>query len=97
MQRAGTKRGAPAPTLTMDTLAPLSDLGLTLPTPAYIAGAILFGLVGLIAWRLGRREARRKTQWIGVALMFYPYAVSSTWLLYTIGLALCAGLWWDWP
>ncbi|XAH23577.1 hypothetical protein AAFF27_27005 [Xylophilus sp. GW821-FHT01B05] len=81
----------------MDTLAALSDLGLTLPSPAYIVGAILFGLVGLVAWRLGRREARRNTKWLGVALMFYPYAVSSTWLLYAVGLALCAGLWWDRP
>jgi hypothetical protein len=33
--------------------------------------------------------------WLGVALMFYPYAVSGTVALYAVGLALCAGLAWD--
>jgi hypothetical protein len=31
---------------------------------------------------------------LGVALMLYPYAVGSTWLLYLVGCALCAAIWW---
>jgi hypothetical protein len=27
--------------------------------------------------------------------MLYPYAISATWLLYAVGLALCAGVWLD--
>ena len=81
----------------MDPLDTLTALGIELPTPAYIVGAIVFGLIGLVAWRIGRREARPRTKWIGVGLMFYPYAVSNTWLLYAVGAALCAGLWWDRP
>ena len=27
--------------------------------------------------------------------MLYPYLVSQTWALYALGLALCAGIWWD--
>jgi len=79
----------------MDELAALQSLGLALPSPAYIVGAVVFGLVGLVAWRRGRKLERPRTRWLGVALMLYPYAVSATWLLYAVGLALCAGVWLD--
>ena len=79
----------------MDELKTLQGLGLELPSPAYLIGAVLFGIVGLIAFRLGRKGDKPRTLWIGVVLMFYPYAVSNTWALWAIGCALCAGLWWD--
>ena len=76
----------------MDDLNTLSALGLTLPTPAYLLGAILFGIVGLAAYRYGKKTSRSYPKWIGVGLMLYPYAVSQTWLLYAIGVGLCAAL-----
>lgn len=76
----------------MNDLAALQTLGLELPSPAYIFGAIVFGVIGLVAFRRGRKSGRRRTLWLGVALMFYPYAISSTWLLYAVGAALCAGV-----
>jgi hypothetical protein len=79
----------------MDELSTLKSLGLELPSPAYIFGAIVFGLIGLVAFRRGRKSGRRLTLWLGVALMLYPYAVSPTWLLYALGIALCVGLWLD--
>lgn len=79
----------------MDELALLQGLGLELPSPAYIVGAIVFGLVGLWAWRRGRKSERPRTRWLGVALMLYPYGVSNTALLYGVGTLLCAGLWLD--
>ncbi len=79
----------------MNKLSDLQSLGFTLPSPSYLFGAIVFGLIGLVAWRYGRKRQRPVTQWLGVALMFYPYAVSRTWLLYAIGAALCAGLFYD--
>lgn len=79
----------------MDSLSQLQSLGLTLPGPAYIFGSILFGLVGYAAYRHGKHTERPKTKWVGVALMLYPYAVSRTWLLYAIGCALCAWLYYD--
>jgi hypothetical protein len=72
-------------------------MGLTLPTPAYIFGAILFGLAGLAAWRYGKVVGHPRIRWLGVALMFYPYAISRTWLLYLVGFALCCAIWWDRP
>lgn len=79
----------------MNDLATLQALGLELPSPAYIFGAIVFGLIGLVAFRRGRKTGRRRTLWLGVALMIYPYAISRTWLLYAVGAALCVGIWLD--
>ncbi len=83
----------------MDDLNSLQSLGFELPSPAYLFGAIVFGLIGLVAFRYGRKNERRLTMWLGVALMVYPYAISTTWLLYVVGAALCAGLFIErrWP
>jgi hypothetical protein len=66
-----------------------------MPSAAYLFGAIVFGLIGFAAFRLGRKGERPVTLWLGVALMAYPYAISRTWLLYAVGVALCAGLFLD--
>jgi hypothetical protein len=78
----------------MDELHAVESLGFTLPTPAYLAGAILFGFVGFAAYRYGKNASRPNAKWIGIALMVYPYAVSETWLMYAVGLGLCTGLYW---
>lgn len=74
----------------------LQAFGLELPSPAYIVGAILFGIVGMVAWSHGRRAKLPKPKWIGVALMFFPYATPQTWLLYLAGGALCGWLYFAW-
>lgn len=79
----------------MNDLAALRSLGLSLPSPAYIFGALVFGLIGLGAYRLGKRTQRPRTKWLGVALMLYPYAISLTWLLYVVGTALCVFIYMD--
>jgi hypothetical protein len=76
----------------MEALLALQQLGLELPSPTYIVGAVVFGIIGFLAFRDGRRTKRRLTLWLGVALMFYPYAVSGTWMLYMVGACLCAAL-----
>ncbi|MFZ6753846.1 hypothetical protein ACO0KY_10785 [Undibacterium sp. Dicai25W] len=64
-----------------------------LPTPAYIFGAIVFGIIGFVAYRFGKKTARSKIKWLGVVLMFYPYVTGSdTRLLYLVGLVLCVAL-----
>jgi hypothetical protein len=77
----------------MNELAALQALGFELPSPAYIFGAVLFGLLGLAAWRYGRKAGQATAKWLGVALMVYPYAISNTWLLYGVGLALGVAIW----
>lgn len=80
----------------MNELATLGSLGLELPSPAYIVGAILFGIAGYVAFRRGRKAARPELTWAGLALMLYPYAVSQTWLLWLVGAALCSWLYIKW-
>lgn len=70
-------------------------LGFTWPSPAYILGAVVFGCLGIAAYYYGKRRARPRTRWLGVALMLYPYVVGQTWLLYVVGVALCIGIWLD--
>ena len=76
----------------MEELKALESMGFTLPSPAYLLGAVLFGIIGFAAYRYGKKAALQPAKWIGVALMVYPYAISETWLLYAVGVALCAGL-----
>jgi hypothetical protein len=78
----------------MDQLNQLSALGLEMPSTAYIVGAILFGIVGFVAFSYGKRRDQPRTKWIGLALMLYPYATPQTWLLYLVGCGLCAALYW---
>ena len=79
----------------MDDLNALGSLGLTLPTPAYLIGAILFGIIGIAAYRYGKKTSHSYRKWIGVSLMLYPYAVSQTWLLYVVGGGLSIAAWLD--
>jgi len=79
----------------VEELGSLQALGLELPSPAYIFGAIVFGLIGLAAFRYGRKRQRGTTLWLGVSLMVYPYVISRTWVLYAVGIALCAGIYFD--
>jgi hypothetical protein len=72
-----------------DGLATLGSMGFTLPGPAYLFGAILFGIVGLAAFRYGAKSGVAAAKWTGIALMLYPYAISETWLLYLVGAVLC--------
>lgn len=76
----------------MNELKALETLGFSLPGPLYLLGAIVFGLVGYAAYRYGKKAGLPTPKWIGVALMFYPYAISNTGLLYAVGSGLCLGL-----
>ena len=46
----------------MDELKSLGSLGFTLPSPAYIAAAIVFGIIGFAAYRYGKKTARVKVK-----------------------------------
>ena len=59
--------------------------------PNLIAG-FLFGGIGFVAFVYGKKLSRFQPMLIGVALMTYPYLVSNPWLLYGIGIALTAAL-----
>lgn len=80
-----------------EALRTAQALGLTLPTPAWIFGAILFSLVGIAAWYYGKARQEPRVRWLGLALMLYSYVTPATWLLYGVGIALCVAVWWYRP
>ena len=80
----------------MNELKQLETFGLVLPSAAYIFGAILFGIIGYVAFRRGRKTSSAALTWTGVALMLYPYAVSQTWMLWVLGVALCGWVYLKW-
>jgi hypothetical protein len=80
----------------MNEIRNLESLGLVLPSPLYIVGAILFGIMGYVAFKRGRKTTAPALTWTGVALMLYPYAVSQTWLLWLVGAGLCGFLYTKW-
>ncbi len=63
-----------------------------MPSAAYLFASLLFGTIGFAAFIYGKKSTRWKPMVLGVALMVYPYFIATTWLLYGIGIALCAGL-----
>lgn len=73
-------------------LQALESLGFTLPGPAYIAGAILFSVIGYAAYRYGKKASLQTVKWLGIALMLYPYVITDTVWLYVVGAALCFGV-----
>lgn len=80
----------------MDTATGMNSLGLELPSLAYIAGALIFGIFGWAAFRRGRKIEDKAMLWSGIALMVFPYAVSQTWLLWVIGTALTGWIFSRW-
>jgi hypothetical protein len=79
----------------------LAAFGFQMPSPAYLVAIFLFSILGMAAWIHGRKGAHPRTRWLGLAMMLYPYVISSTLWLWIIGLALCVAIWVDlsgrWP
>ena len=77
-----------------DALQAAQATGMTLPSPAYLVGIVLFSLVGFAAWRYGKAIERPAVRVLGVVLMLYPYVVGPAWAIWLVGSALCAAIWW---
>ncbi len=59
--------------------------------PNLIGGGI-FGIIGFSAFIYGKKQKSAKPLVIGLTLMIYPYFVPNTVLLYLVGVALSAAL-----
>lgn len=57
-----------------------------------ILGGILFGGIGFVAFVYGKKMSSFKPMALGIVLMGFPYFVRNTVLLYVIGAALTAAL-----
>lgn len=60
--------------------------------PATIFVWIIFGAIGFIAFVYGKKNSQWRPMVIGVVLMVYPYFCSGILLLYCVGIALTAAL-----
>lgn len=78
----------------MDKIEVGQLMGFTMPAPGYLFGAILFGIIGIAAFRYGKKVSNFGMMLIALGLMVYPYFISSTWQLYLIGVGLCGALYW---
>ena len=63
-------------------------LDLSAISPATVAVAILFGIVGLAAFRYGKKNAEPRPLFLGIALMAYGYFFSNPWLSLAFGALL---------
>jgi hypothetical protein len=80
----------------LELTATLQELGIELPSGAYLIGVLLFSVVGMVAFWKGRVLKRPKLKWIGLALMLYPYVVWNTAGVYVVGAGLVIALWVYW-
>ena len=64
-----------------------------MPTPAALFGSLIFGVIGLVAFRYGKKSALIVPMLLGLGLMVYPWFVAETWMLYAIGCALTGAAW----
>lgn len=60
-------------------------------TPNLI-GSLLFSAIGFVAFVYGKKMTLWRPMVLGILLMGYPYFVSDVWLMYGIGVALTAAL-----
>ena len=61
-------------------------------TPENILGSLIFSLIGMCAFWHGKRTSKIPPLVLGMLLMGYPYFITETWLLYTVGVVLTMGL-----
>jgi hypothetical protein len=64
-----------------------------MPSAAALFGSLMFGIIGIAAFRYGKKSAMLMPMILGIVLMVFPYFVPQTWLLYAIGAALTFAVW----
>ena len=64
-----------------------------MPTPAALLASLVFGAIGLTAFFYGKKHALIVPMVLGTGLMVFPYFVSDAWLVWGIGVALVAAIW----
>jgi hypothetical protein len=61
-------------------------------TMGNVIGNIIFSGVGFVAFMYGKKQGEARPMVIGALLMVYPYFVTNTALMFLIGAALTAAL-----
>ena len=64
-----------------------------MPSPSALFASLIFGVIGFVAFRYGKKNTLFMPMILGITLMAFPYFVPETWMLYAIGGALTAAVW----
>lgn len=59
-----------------------------------ILTGIFFGIIGIAAWRYGRKQASARHMLLGVALILFSYFFEKVWVLFLVGVGLTGLLFW---
>lgn len=54
-----------------------------------LLAAFVFGIVGVYAFRIGKREGNFGVVFTGIAMMVYPMFTNGPWMDWILGFALC--------
>ena len=57
---------------------------------SWLIGGFFFGIIGLIAFRYGKKNSKSKEMIVGIILMVYPYFVRNIIAFFLIGFLLIA-------
>jgi hypothetical protein len=60
--------------------------------PTWLMLSFLFSMIGMAVFAYGRRQRTATHTLVGIALMGYPYFVSSVWALVGVGALLLVGM-----
>ena len=61
-------------------------------SPSNLLAGLIFGSIGFVAFAYGKKMGLGRPMIIGIVLMAYPYFFSGTLIIYFIGVALTAVL-----
>ena len=61
-----------------------------MPEPSDLFAMLVFSIIGLLAFKAGKRDAQPAKLVIGMVLMLYPYFVPSGFWLWIAGVGLTA-------
>jgi hypothetical protein len=64
-----------------------------MPSPAALFASLVFGAIGITAFFYGKKHALVVPMVLGAGLMIFPYFVSDVWLMWAIGAAMVAAMW----
>jgi len=56
----------------------------------YILAGLIFGIVGMLFFKEGKKRTSTELYFLGLALMVFPYFVSHDILIWVVGIALTA-------
>lgn len=63
-----------------------------LPSFSFMAGSIIFGVIGYIVYKQGKKNKLLFLKLLGVVFMFYPCIISDTVMMCVVGVSLCLTL-----